>query len=175
VSTSEQAQGEEWRYLSPEEVAVIEARKQAAMRAAQATPGTRTQHLRLAIDFHITIAGTPPDDDGMSEPDPVYHAQQARLLVAVKHNPAVLKQWMCRLIADQMAQKGSSFWDTLAGGEVALQDMLAPALATLAPDDQAYFAEIAAGDYFDDLIALFLASFTIREDTPVIIEQGAQA
>ena len=166
---------ETWRLLTPEEVGRIEARKEAAIRAAQGTPGTRTQHVRLSIDFHITIAGTPPDDDGLNEPDPTYHARQARLLAAVKNNRAVLKQWMSRLIVGQMHQKGWAYWDRLTGGEVAFQDMFAPALAALPEDDRAYFAEVATGESFEDLIDLFSASFTITEDAPMITEPGEEA
>jgi|GraSoi_2013_60cm_1033757.scaffolds.fasta_scaffold08334_5 hypothetical protein len=172
---SKQGPFEEWRILAPEEVARIAARKQRAIREAQGKPGTRTQHVRLSIDFHITIAGEPPDDDGMNEPDPVYHAQQARLLAAVKCNPSVLKQWMDHLIVGQMHQHNWYDWDMLTGGEVSLQDILAPALAALSEDDQAYFAEVAQSDYFDDMIDLFSASFTITEDLPVIRDQGDKA
>jgi len=126
---SQQELFEEGRLLIPEEVARIEARKQAAILRAQGTSGTRTKHLRLSIDFHITVAGKPPDDDGLNEPAPVYHARQARLLAAVKSDPAALKQWMYRLIVDQMQQKGWSYWDQLTGGDIALQEILAPALA----------------------------------------------
>jgi hypothetical protein len=168
---SQQEQFEEWQLLTPEEVVRIEARKEAAIRAAQGTSGTRLQHLQLSIDFYITIAGTPPDDDGMNEPDPVYHARQARLLAAVRSNRAVLKQWMYRLIVDQMHQKDRAYWDRLTGGEVAFQDMLAPALAALSEDDQAYFAEVATGEYFEDMIDLFSASFTVTEDPPMINDQ----
>ena len=169
---SQQVRFEKGRILTPEEVARIEARKQAAIRAALRTRGTRTQHLRLSINFHITIAGTPPDDDGLNEPDPAYHARLARLLAAVRSNPAVLKQWMSRLIVDQMRQKGWAYWDRLTGGEVAFQDMLAPALAALSEDDRGYFAEVATGESFEDLIDLFSASFSVTEDAPMITEQG---
>ncbi len=163
---------EEWHFLTPEEVARIEARKQAAIRAAQGTPGTCTKHLRLSIDFHITVVGTPPDDDGLNELLPIYHARQARLLAAVKSNPAVLKHWMHDLIVGQMHQKGWSSWDMLTGGEVAFQDMLAPALAALSEEDQAYFAEVVKDGSFDDMIDLFSASFSITEDAPVITDKG---
>ena len=170
---SQQELFEEGRHFTPEEVARIEARKQAAILRAQGTLGTRTKHLQLSIDFHITVAAKPPDDDGLNEPDPVYHALQARLLAAVKSDPAVLKHWMYRLIVDRMQQKGWSYWDQLTGGYVALQEILAPALAVLSEEDQAaYFAEVAKGDYFDDTIDLFSASFTITEDAPVIRVQG---
>ena len=172
---SQQEQFEERHFLTPEEVARIEVRKQAAIRAAQATPGTCTKHLRLSIDFHITVAGTPPDDDGLNEPNPVYHARQARLLAAVESNRAVLKQWMDDLIVGQMHKKGWSYWDKLTGGDIAFQNMLAPALATLSGEDQAYFAEVATDDSFDDMIDLFSASFTITEDGPVITDQGDEA
>jgi hypothetical protein len=162
-------------FPSPEEVSGIEARKQKAIEIAKGTPGTRTKQLRLSIDFRITVAGTPPDNDGLNETDPVYHARQARLLAAVKNNPAVLKQWMYRLIVDEMQQKGWSYWDQLTGGGMALQVILAPALAALSAEDQAYFADVAKGDYFDDMIELFSASFTITEDALVISDQGDEA
>jgi hypothetical protein len=161
----------EGRFLTPEEVARIEARREVAIRVAQETPGTVTKHLRLSINFHVTIAGIPPNDDGMNGPDPVYHARQARLLAAVKNSPVVLKQWIYDLIVSQMHQKGWSYWDVLTGGEIALQEMLTPALATFPEEDQAYFAEVAQGDFFDDMIDLFSASFTITEGAPVISEQ----
>ena len=169
---------EEGRMLTLEEVTEIEARKQAAIRAAQEAPGTRTEHLRLSIDFHITVAGTPPNDDGMNEPDPVYHARQVRLLTAVKSNPAVLKNWMHSLIVGQMYQHSWYEWSKLRGGEVSLQNILAPALAALSADDQAYFAEVPKGEYFEDKIDLFSSSFTIQEDQPIIgevSEQGVEA
>lgn len=169
---SQQEPFEEAHLLTPEEVTRIEARKQAAIRMAQGTSGTRTKHLRLCIDFHITMAGKPPDDDGLNEPDPVYYARQARLLAEVKSDPAVLKQWMYRLIVDQMQQKDWLYWDQLTGGDIAPQVILAPALTALSKEDQAYFAEVAKGDYFDDMIDLFSASFTITEDAPVISDQG---
>ena len=49
--------------------------------------------------------------------------------------------------------------------------MLAPALAALSEDDQAYFAQMATGESFEDMIDLFSASFTITEDPPVIRDQ----
>ncbi len=161
---------EEGRILTPEEISTIETRKQAAIRAAQEEPGTRTEHFRLSIDFHITVAGTPPNDDGMNEPDPDYHARQDRLLAAVKSNPAVLKNWIHSLIVGQMSQHTWYEWDKLVCGEATLQAILAPALATLPEDDQAYFAEVAEVEYFDDKIDLFSASFTIQEDQPIIRE-----
>lgn len=162
---------EEVRILGPEEVVEIEARKQAAIQAAQRMPGTQTKHVQLSISFHITIAGTPPDDDGMNEPDPIYHARQARLLTAVKNNPAVLKRWVYDLVANQMQQKGWSYWeDTLVGGDIAFQDMLAPALAALPEDDQEYFSLVPKDVYFDDMIDLFSASFSVTEDAPVLQE-----
>jgi hypothetical protein len=167
----------EGRLLTPEEVAEIEARKQAAIRAAQGTPGTCTQHLRLSIDFHITIAGTPPEEDGLNPPDPVYHARQARLLAAVKNHPLVLTRWMHELIVSQIHSHGWYDWDNmLMEGEITFKDILAPAIATLAEDDQAFFAEYdQAGSYFEDGIDLFQASFTIKEEPAVIREQGEEA
>ncbi len=160
----------EGRVMSSEEVARMEERREAAKRASLLTSGTRTEHLRLSIDFHITIAGSPPEDDGLNEPDPVYHGRQARLLEAVRSNPAVLKHWMIDLIVSQMLQKGESYWEALTGGEVALQDLLAPALAALPENDREYFADMSPFLTFDDLIDLFRASFTVEEDAPVITD-----
>ncbi len=62
-----------------------------------------------------------------------------------------------------------------------LKAILAPALAALPEDDQAYFAEVPKGEYFDDKIDLFSASFIIHEDQPIIrdieeeCEQGEKA
>lgn len=172
---SQQEPFEERRFLTPEEVARIEARKQAAIRRAQGTPGTRTKHLRLSIDFSVTIAGIPPDDDGMNEPDPVYYDRQARLLAAVKSNRTVLERWMYGLIVGQMHQKSWSYWDQLIGGDITFREILAPALSSLSEDDQAYFTEMAKGVYFEDMIDLFSASFAIKEDAPVITDQGDEA
>lgn len=164
---------EKVRILSSEEVAQIEARKQVAIQKAQATAGTTTKHVRFSIDFHIIVAGIPPDHDGLNEPDPLYHARQARLLAAVKNNPAVLKRWLRDRIANQMQQKDSSYWgDMLVGGDIAFQDMLAPALAVLPEEDREYFAFIPKGLYFDDMIDLFSASFSVREDAPVLQEDA---
>jgi hypothetical protein len=80
----------------------------------------------------------------------------------------VLKQWMYRLFVDRLQQKGWSYWDQLTGGDIALQEILAPDLTALSEEDQAYFAEVAKGDYFDDMIDLFSASFTVTEDPPMI-------
>lgn len=172
MSINQQAHFEEGRFLTPTEVARREARQLAALRVAQESPGTFIKHLRLSIDFHVTIAGTPPDDDGMNVPDPAYHARQARLLAAVKSHPTVLKQWVLDLIVSQMGQKSWSDWYILTGGEVAQQEMLAPALARLSEEDQAYFADVDTEDFFDDLIDLFAASLTIVEEAPVVHEVG---
>ena len=162
----------EGRIMRPEEVARMEVRREAAKQAARETPGTRTDHLRLMIDFHITIAGTPPGDDGLNEPDPIYHARQARLLAAVRSNSAVLEQWLYRLVADQMRFKDGSDWDVLTGGDPTLQDIFAPALAALPDDDQEYFAEMAELLYFDEMTDLFQASFSITEEAPTIVAWG---
>jgi hypothetical protein len=162
---------EQGHILTPEEVIRIETRKQTAIQAAQKTPGTQTKHLQLSIAFQITIAGTPPNDDGMNEPDPVYHARQARLLAAAKNNPEVLKRWMRSLIANQMQQKDGAYWeDVLVGGDIAYQDLLAPALAALPEDDQEFFALIPKGVYFDEMIDLFSASFSISGGAPTVQE-----
>lgn len=133
-----------------------------------------TKHLHLCIDFHITIADMPPEDDGLNPPDPVYHARQARLLAAVKDHPHVLTRWMHDLIVGQMHSHGWHDWDNiLMGGEIPFKDILAPTIATLTEDDQEFFAQSNQAGYFEDSIDLFQASFTVMEDAPVIVENGA--
>ena len=136
-----------------------------------------TKHLRLSIDFSITTADTPPKDDGLNPPDPVYHARQARLLAAVKNNPQVLTRWMHDMIVGQIHSHGWYDWDNmLMGGEIPFKDLLAPALATLTGDDQEFFAEYdQPGGYFEDGIDLFQASFTIKEEPAVISELRGEA
>src|SRR5215469_1282655 len=130
-----------------------------------------TKHMRLSIDFHIRIADTPPEDDGLNPPDPVYHARQARLLAAIKEDPQVLTSWMHALIVSQMHLHDWYDWDTmLMGDEISFKDLLAPAIATLTEDDQVFFAQDGQAGYFEDSIDLFLASFTVVEDAPVIVE-----
>jgi hypothetical protein len=171
---SQQEPFEEGRFLTPEEVARIEARKQAAIRAARGTPGTCTKHLRLSIDFHITIAGKPPDDDGLNPPDPVYHARQARLLAAVKNHPQVLTRWMHAMIAGQMHSHRWYDWDTmLMGGEIPFKDIFVPAIAALTEDDQEIFAECDQVGSFEDCIDLFRASFTVEEESAVVVDMDA--
>jgi hypothetical protein len=131
-----------------------------------------TKHLRLSIDFHITIAGMPPEDDGLNLPDSAYHARQARLLAAVKNNPQVLTRWMHDLIVSQMHSHGWYDWgNMLMGGDISFKDILAPAIATLTEDDQEFFAEGDQVGYFEDFIDLFQASFTVTEEPAVISKQ----
>ncbi len=92
---------------------------------------------------------------------------EARKQAAVR----VLKQWMHSLIVNHMDQKGWSYWNMLTGGDIAFQDMLAPVLAALSEDDQAYFAEMAKGVYFEDMIDLFGESFTSTTFTVVDTQQ----
>src|SRR5579872_1792898 len=103
-----------------------------------------TKHLRLSIDFHVTIADTPPLlPPGTVEPlDTEYDGRQARLLEAVKNHPSVLTRWMHDLIANEMYIHASHYWqDAIMGGEIAFQDILAPALAMLSEEDQEFFQE----------------------------------
>jgi hypothetical protein len=46
--------------------------------------------------------------------------------------------------------------------------MLVLSLAALSEDDRAYFAEVATGESFEDMIDLFAASFTVTEDPSLI-------
>ncbi len=114
-----------------------------------------------------------PEDDGLNPPDPLNHARQARLLAAVKNHPQVLTPWMHDLIVGEMHAHGWYDWDTmLMGGEIPFKDLLAPAIATLTEDDQAFFAQGDQAGYFEDYIDLFRASFTVKEELAVIREQG---
>jgi hypothetical protein len=64
------------------------------------------KHLHLSIDFRITIADMPPEDDGLNPPDPLNHAHQTRLLAAVKNHPQMLTRWMHDLIVGEMHAHG---------------------------------------------------------------------
>ncbi len=117
-----------------------------------------TKHLRLSIDFTITIADTPPETDALNVFDLVYHGRQARLLASVKQHPQILMRWMQDLIASRM-ESGYSWkdWDST------FQAILAPALATLPSEDRAYFQEVGQTRYFEEFIDLFMLSFTLTE------------
>jgi hypothetical protein len=133
-----------------------------------------TKHIRLSIDFHISIADSPPllPPGTVDPPDPEYDGKQARLLAAVKNNPQVLTKWLHQLIASQMFGHASHDWDDLImGGELAYQDILAPAVATLAEEDQEFFHEGRQFDLFEDYIDMFQQSFTVTQDQPMLHEQ----
>ena len=156
------------RILSKEELAEIEARKAASKQAALQSSGTIVKHLRLTVDFHITIAGTPPNDNGMNHPDPVYHARQARLLEAVKNTPEALDNWLRSLIGRELQLRN---WVDVDGGDTPYEELLAPALEKLPEEDWAYFnAMQEAGMYWSDLVDLFYESFAITGDTAVLSE-----
>lgn len=131
-----------------------------------------TKRLRLSIDFSIKIADTPPETDELNPFDPVYHARQVRLLEAVKKHPQVLIRWMHSLIVGEMHAHGWHDWDNmLLGGELGFRDILAPVLKALPEKDQEFFSQKIPHVYFEDLIDLFLASFTLKEEPAVIVEQ----
>lgn len=107
----------------------------------------------------------------ISPPDPEYDGRQARLLEAVKSNPDVLKRWILEEIALQIeAHSVYELADMITGGEVALQDILAPALETLSAEDREYFDEVARLEVFEECIDMFMQSFTVKEDAPVVIQ-----
>lgn len=134
-----------------------------------------TRHLRLSIDFHITIADAPPllPEGTLEPPDVEYDGRQARLLEAVKNQPDVLRRWMLDLIVHEMDGRTWGYWENiLMGGEAALEEMLAPALATLSPDDQEYFAECVQLGVIEECTDMFRQSFTITGDHPVVEEMN---
>ncbi len=134
-----------------------------------------TKHLRLSIDFHITIADTPPLQPlGTVEPPyPGYDERQARLLEAVKNHPHVLTQWMHTLVADEMFVHVSHDWNTLiTGSEMVFQDILAPAIATLSEEDQEFFQDGIRYKLFEEFIDMFQQSFTVKVDPPIVCELG---
>jgi hypothetical protein len=134
-----------------------------------------TKHVRLSIDFHMTIADTPPllPPGTIDPPDPEYDERQARLLAAVRNNPQVVTRWLHNLIASAMFVHASHYWeDMIMGGEIAFQNILAPAVATLSEEDQEFFNEGIRSDFFEEFIDMFLKSFTVKEDPPVLEELG---
>jgi hypothetical protein len=137
-----------------------------------------TKCLRLSIDFHTTIAETPPllPPGTVDPPDPEYDGRQARLLAAVKNNPHVLTHWLHQLITNEMFVHSSHYWeDMIMGGEIAFQNILAPAIATLSEEDQEFFHEGIRFDLFEKFIAMFQQSFNVQEDPPVMVELGGEA
>lgn len=133
---------------------------------------TTTKHLRLFIDFSISIAEAPPVDNSQNPPDPVYYNQQARLLAAVKNNPQVLTHWLRSLVASKMCEHNSYEWDAiLLGDEVTPRKILEPVIEALPGEDQEFFEEVDQAGYFSDFIDLFYESFTILEGPVMIIEQ----
>jgi hypothetical protein len=50
------------------------------------------------------------------------------------------------------------------GGELAYQDLLAPAVTALAEEDQEFFHEGRQFDLFEDYIDMFQQSFTVTQD-----------
>src|SRR5215469_13601857 len=110
------------RLLTKEEVAEIEARKAASKQAAMQSLGTITKHLRVSVDFHITIAGTPPDDDGMNDPASEIclqsHAHNVHLLEVVKRT-TVLEDYIRSLIALELE---FCSWHEIDGGEKPLAE-----------------------------------------------------
>lgn len=133
------------------------------------------KHIRLHIDFTITIAEQPPcllpGDIDPPEAAHEYDARQARLLEAVKAHPDVLKAWLHSVIAGQMHSHNWYDWDTLLmGRELSYQDLLTPAIATLSKEDRDFFSEGHHLGYFEDYIDLFQQSFTIVEDPPRLVE-----
>jgi len=126
-----------------------------------------TKHVRLSIDFHVTIADTPPLlPEGMIEPpDPEYDSRQARLLEAVKGNTAVLSKWMCDRICSYLQEHHWGYWEeALMGGDIPFQDILVPVLETLSAEDRDYLKELIELDVFEENIDMFMQSFTIKAD-----------
>jgi hypothetical protein len=70
----------------------------------------------------------------------------------------------------------SHYWeDMIMGCEIAFQNILAPAIATLSEEDQEFFHEGIRFDLFEEFIAMFQKSFTVQEDPPVMVELGGEA
>jgi hypothetical protein len=132
-----------------------------------------TKHIRLSIDFHITIADTPPllPPGAIEPPDPEYDGRQARLLAAVRNDPQVLTRWLHHLVASEMFVHSSEYWETVIMGDgISFQHILAPAVATLPEEDQEFFHEGIRLNLFDEYIDMFQQSFMAKEDLPVIVE-----
>lgn len=135
---------------------------------------TTTKRLRLTIDFEIEIADKPPllPLGTVEPPDPEYDGRQARLLEAVKSKPEVLTRWLQQCVIHQMACHGWQDWKTLiAGGEIAYETILSPAITTLSEEDQEFFKTGATFKLFEDYVDIFVQSFVVRESSPTIIEQ----
>lgn len=90
-----------------------------------------TKHLRLSIDFTITIADTPPllPEGSIEPPDPDYDTRQARLLEAIKNNHEMLALYMRDLVAQELDGTFFGYWEeALMGGEKSYLEMIGPVL-----------------------------------------------
>jgi hypothetical protein len=135
------------------------------------------KHLRLSIDFTVEIADEPPllPEGTIEPPDPGYDGRQFRLLEALKAHPQVLERWMHSLIASQLYIHPSYYWeDAILGGEIAYETLLAPVLEMLSAEDRGSFRESARCGVFEEDVDMVVQSFTVTEDTSVIIEQEEQ-
>lgn len=131
-----------------------------------------TKKLRLSINFTIEIADTPPllPEGGLNPYDLEYDRRQARLLEKVKNNPTVFRRWIQMLIAEEMMKHSWYEWDDLLlGREISYEEILDPIIKTLSEEDQEFFQDRGELD-FSDMAAMFLESFTITEESPVINE-----
>lgn len=134
----------------------------------------KTKRLRLMIDFEIEIADQPPllPPGTVEPPDPEYDERQTRLLKAVKSQPQVLTRWLQQCVIHQMNSHGWQDWDMLiAGGEIAYETILSPAIKTLSEEDQKFFNTGATFKLFEDYVDMFVQSFVVKESSPTIVEQ----
>ncbi|HEU5379835.1 MAG TPA: hypothetical protein VFV38_30805 [Ktedonobacteraceae bacterium] len=140
----------------------------------------RKINLHFSINFEITIADMPPEiePDQLSGIGPEeYHDYQARLLEAVKSHPGVLAQYLRSLVADKLMEHNRWDWDDLLmgvqpGEEVDVEKILAPAIRTLSHEDREFWQDRGELD-FSDMADLFLASFTVEEQPPMIWDVSA--
>jgi hypothetical protein len=133
-----------------------------------------TKRLRILIDFSIEIVDKPPllPEGTIEPPDPEYDGRQARLLDVVKTHPEFLTAWLQELVAGEMYREVGTYWyDALLGGEQAYRDILAPAIAMLSEEDQEFFNEADQEGFFEECIAMFMQSFVVKKEPPVLVEQ----
>lgn len=133
------------------------------------------KQLSLHLYFDIDIDETILLRDASHE-DYEYSARQQRLLVAIMTNPDVFRTYLIYLITAVLDGMSWNDWhDLLLDDDDSTGDrhgILQPALASLSPDDQAWFKEVDDEDIFfentdglDDAFSTHLTHFDMLDTT----------
>jgi hypothetical protein len=115
------------------------------------------------------------DEATLAEPETVADiARQRALLEAVVAEPAVLERLLKEQVARGLTALGErDIYEVVAGSEVALQEVLAPALARLEAEDRAVFARAVDDEAFAEETTVFDACFQATLEDCVVEELPA--